>query len=323
VEPDAPARSLPATKEFDLSSRLGVVGSHMSRTVVTIGRRTPLVEACRLMTERRIGCVVVVDEDNAPMGLVSERDVVRRFARRQPLGLPVEGVMNRPLLTAKAGEPILHALERMRENHIRRLVVIDDAGKLAGIITQTDILEASSRRLVDLAGRQVKLAEAARRDDLTGLFNRRAFNSFFQMELGRTRRYGGLMALVMFDLDHFKRVNDQYGHEAGDDVLRVFSKLLKDHCREVDTPARYGGEEFMVLMPAVGTRAAALFAERVRKELAATEVRCGEVRVRVTVSAGVCKWSTATDSLRAMLKMADEAMYKAKHTGRNRVCVSK
>src|SRR5512137_413073 len=73
MEPDAPARSLPATKEFDLSARLGVVGSHMSRTVVTIGRRTPLVEACRLMTERRIGCVVVVDGDGAPVGLVSER----------------------------------------------------------------------------------------------------------------------------------------------------------------------------------------------------------------------------------------------------------
>lgn len=323
MEPDAPARSLPATKEFDLSARLGVVGSHMSRTVVTIGRKTPLVEACRLMTERRIGCVVVVDGAGEPLGLVSERDVVRRFARRQPLGVTVEAVMNRPLLTAEPDEPILHALERMRENHIRRLVVVDGGRRLAGIITQTDILESSSRRLVDLAGRQTKLVEAARRDDLTGLFNRRAFNSFFQMELGRTRRYGGLMALVMFDLDHFKRVNDLFGHDAGDEVLRVFSRLLRDHCREVDIPARYGGEEFLVLMPAVGTRAAALFAERVRKDLAATEIRCGEARMHVTVSGGVCKWSTAADSLRAMLKLADQAMYKAKHTGRNRVCVSK
>ena len=140
-EGEAPPRSLPGTSHFNLSARLGTVGAHMSRTIVTIPPETPLAEACRLMTERRIGCVVVTS-DGKPQGLVSERDVVRRFARRQALSVPVCQVMNRPLLTTVPGQPVLEALERMRENHIRRLVVIDGDGRLAGIITQTDILEA-------------------------------------------------------------------------------------------------------------------------------------------------------------------------------------
>jgi diguanylate cyclase (GGDEF)-like protein len=321
AEPEAPPRTIPATSQFNLSARLGSVGAHMSRAVVTIPPETPLIEACRLMAERRIGCVVVASGPE-PLGLVSERDVVRRFARRQGLSVPVSQVMNRPLLTTVPGEPVLDALERMRDHHIRRLVVVDERGALVGIITQTDILEASSRRLVDLAGRHVKMAEAARRDELTGLFNRRAFNNFFQIELGRTRRYGGLMAMVMFDLDHFKKVNDRYGHDAGDHVLREFTRILRANCREVDIPARYGGEEFLVLMPALGTRAAALFAERIRRELAAAEMRHGEHNFRLTVSAGVCKWSKAADSLTAMHKLADQALYKAKNSGRNRVCVA-
>ncbi|MFH1022397.1 MAG: diguanylate cyclase [Planctomycetota bacterium] len=303
--------------------RLATVGTYMSRTVVAVAPKTPLVEACRLMADRRIGSVVVVGADNVPVGIVSERDVVRRFAKRQTLGVPVGQVMARPLITAAPGEQALLALERMRQRHIRRLVVVDDDGKLSGIITQTDVLEASRRTLAELADRHVRLAEAARRDDLTGLFNRRAFNNFSQIELGRTRRYGGLLALVLFDLDHFKRVNDVHGHETGDGVLRVFAELLKANCREVDIAARYGGEEFLVLMPAVGTRAAAIFAERVRKELEAREIHAADGRTfRVTASAGVCKWSLQNDSLRVILRRADEALYKAKNTGRNRVCVA-
>ena len=302
--------------------RLGSVGAYMSRAVVTVSPGSSLAEACRLMAERRIGAVLVAGDDGTPLGLVSERDVVRRFARRAPLGVPVEQVMARPLLTTAPAELAAHALELMRENHVRRLVVVDDSGKLAGIITQTDILEASRRALAELADRHVRLTEAVRRDELTGLFNRRAFNNFFQIELGRTRRYGGLLALVMFDLDHFKRVNDQHGHEAGDEALVAFARLLQANCREVDVAARYGGEEFLVLMPAVGTRAAAILAERVRKELGSLELRCGERRLRVTVSAGVCKWTPHADGLRAMLRLADEALYKAKNSGRNRVCVA-
>jgi len=325
------SEKLPAAKAPEVSGpahtsphgRLGAVGAYMSRSVVTVRPGAPLAEACRLMAERRIGAVVVAGEDDVPVGIVSERDMVRRFAKRQPLGVAVEQVMARPLLTAAPKEPAAHALERMRENHIRRLVVVDSGGRLAGIITQTDILEASRRTLAELADRHVKLTEAVRRDELTGLYNRRAFNNFFQIELGRTRRYGGLLALALFDLDHFKKVNDTHGHDAGDEVLRAFARLLQGNCREVDVAARYGGEEFLVLMPAVGTRAAAIFAERTRKELSGVEMRAaGGRRFRVTVSAGVCKWTLQADSLRAMLKLADQAMYKAKNSGRNRVCVA-
>ena len=301
--------------------RPDAVGAYMSRAVVTVETETPLTDVCRLMNEDRISCVVV-RRGRVPVGLISERAVVRRIAQGKSLDVAAGRAMSRPLLTVTPRTPVLEALRRMRENHVRRLVVVM-RGRLVGIITQTDVFEASRRMLTEMADRQVRLSEEARRDDLTGLYNRRAFNGFFRAEAKRVRRYGGLLALVLLDLDHFKRVNDVHGHDAGDEVLRDFARVLRENCREVDLPARYGGEEFAVLMPAAGTRAARLLAERVRRDFGAIEFREGGVRFGVTVSAGVCKWTRSVNSPRAMLRRADAALYAAKHAGRNRVRVAK
>jgi len=301
--------------------RPGTVGAYMSRAVVTVGTETPLTDVCRLMNEDRISCVVV-RRNGKPAGLISERAVVRRVAQGKSLDVAAGRAMSRPLLTVSPRTPVLEALRRMRERHVRRLVVMKGA-RLLGIITQTDVFEASRRMLTEMADRQVRLSEEARRDDLTGLYNRRAFNDFFRAEAGRVRRYGGLLALVLLDLDHFKRVNDAHGHDAGDEVLRDFARVLRESCREVDVPARYGGEEFAVLMPAAGTRAARLLAERVRRDFGAIKFREDGERFGVTVSAGVCKWTRSVNSPRAMLRRADAALYAAKHAGRDRVRVAK
>jgi diguanylate cyclase (GGDEF)-like protein len=293
----------------------------MTRGVITVPPETSLREACRRMIRDSISCVVVAREGR-PLGLISERAVVRRLGAGKSLEVSARRAMSSPLLTCSPRITLTGALEKMRENHVRRLAVTR-RGRLLGIITQSDLLEASNRQLVELSREHGRLRAAAMRDELTGLYNRRAFNEFFKEELGRVRRYGGLLALALFDLDHFKQVNDRFGHDAGDAVLRAFARVLRECSRAVDVVSRYGGEEFVVMLPAAGTRAARIFAERVRRLLGRSEVTAGRQKLRCTVSAGVCKFTRHAGSMRAMLKQADRALYRAKHTGRNRVCVAR
>ncbi len=321
AKPKPKPKSKAATASQRPSDHAGTVGAYMTRAVVTVEPETPFKEVCRRMIAQSISCVVVA-AGNKPLGLISERAVVRRLAGGKRMEVSARRAMSAPLLTCSPRVSLAGALQKMRENHIRRLAVTEH-GKLAGIITQSDLLEASNRQLAALTQEHSRLRLTAMRDELTSLYNRRTFNEFFKEELERVRRYGGLAALVLFDLDHFKLVNDRHGHDAGDTVLRRFADVLKKCCREVDVPARYGGEEFTVLLPAAGTRAGRIFAERVRRETAAMKVRAGGKPVPVTVSAGVCKFTKRYGSMRAMLQQADQAMYRAKHGGRDRVCVAR
>ncbi len=174
------------------------------------------------------------------------------------------------------------------------------------------------RELASLTGR---LREAAVTDSLTNLFNRRAFLDQAEVEWERTRRHGALLGIVMFDLDHFKEVNDRHGHAAGDLVLRSFSLILRTTVRMNDIPARYGGEEFVALLPQTDLEGAVLLAERVRQRFAEQPVEIpGAGPVTVTCSAGVGR-SEGYLSLQEALVAADRALYQAKQDGRDCVRV--
>jgi diguanylate cyclase (GGDEF)-like protein len=164
--------------------------------------------------------------------------------------------------------------------------------------------------------------ELATTDSLTGVYNRRTFKELAEPQLSRSRRAKLPVSLLMLDLDHFKRINDTYGHLAGDDVLRAFSILVRNCLRKEDLLARYGGEEFVVLLPGSSQEAAAALGERIRDEVASKPFDANRHLVRVTVSVGVSSESSDTlPSLESMLGRADEALYAAKHQGRNRVVV--
>jgi diguanylate cyclase (GGDEF)-like protein len=289
----------------------------MSRTPVTADAKTPFRDVCKMMAERRISCVVILEEGK-PQGLVTERDVVRHVAADHPGGISTGQALVRKVLAVSPQTSIHDALDKMRSNKVRRLIVTS-RGKLSGVVTQTNLLEASQRLIDRYASRHVQLSAEATQDGLTGLFNRRSFFRLFAAEISRAQRYGSELALAMFDLDKFKRLNDQYGHQAGDKVLELFGWILKKNCREVDIPARYGGEEFAVLMPAVGAASASVFADRVRQELANSDLSIGDGRRRVTVSAGISEFSKLNNSAEAMIGQADESLYAAKKAGRNRV----
>ena len=155
-------------------------------------------------------------------------------------------------------------------------------------------------------------------DPLTGVFNRRTFIELAARELARSRRDGTPLSLMILDLDHFKQVNDTYGHLVGDEVLVAFANLVKDCARGGDLVVRYGGEEFCVLLPATPLAAALALAERIR--IATATVALTARPIKVTVSIGVTAYSGGIDAtLESLLARADEALDRAKHEGRDRV----
>ncbi|MEO5354618.1 MAG: diguanylate cyclase [Magnetococcus sp. XQGC-1] len=153
-------------------------------------------------------------------------------------------------------------------------------------------------------------------DKLTGLYNRRRMEELLDQEYNRARRYNVPLSVLFFDVDHFKKFNDTYGHDMGDKVLEVIGQIAKAHFRTVDHGCRYGGEEFCIILPNTGAEGARMWADRFRQRLEETEIS----GLRVTCSIGVVTYPCAgCEGWESFLKLADNALYEAKRMGRNRV----
>jgi diguanylate cyclase (GGDEF)-like protein len=154
---------------------------------------------------------------------------------------------------------------------------------------------------------------------LTGLLNRRAFDAAVRGEVARARRYRVPLSLVLFDIDHFKMINDTYGHPAGDEVLRHFARVGSGVFREADALYRHGGEEFVALLPHTPAEGATLAGERLLAALRSSPVRVGGRRIQVTCSAGVAELGPDDQDAPSLLARADAALYRAKGAGRDQV----
>ena len=191
-------------------------------------------------------------------------------------------------------------------------------------------LKASTNRLIGtlaenmaMALSNLNLREVLRlqsiRDPLTGLFNRRYMEETFERELGRVQRNRAGLTVIMFDVDHFKKYNDSFGHHAGDAVLSQLGAFLKKNVRTEDIPCRYGGEEFILIMPGLSAEGALRRAEAVRKGIADMTIEHkGQPLNCITVSMGVAAFPTHGETAKAIIQAADEALYRAKRNGRNR-----
>ena len=164
-----------------------------------------------------------------------------------------------------------------------------------------------------------QMEQLAITDSLTGLFNRRFFFAFAENEIERSRRYNKNLSIIMMDIDHFKEVNDRFGHQVGDQVLKEIADICLSILRKVDVMCRYGGEEFAVLLPETEESDAAHAAERMCTAISSSRLDSGNGPVSVTVSIGVAEMNKARGSLEKLLAAADKALYTAKETGRNRV----
>jgi diguanylate cyclase (GGDEF)-like protein len=211
-----------------------------------------------------------------------------------------EGALYLALVHVDVTARMIAQEERMRSEHeLRRTKVA---------------LEAANRDLqAVLAGEQVK----ARTDTLTGLANRRHFFDLAAHMVAESRRYGTPLSIVMFDIDHFKRLNDEYGHPAGDRVLQCVARMAREHLRVSDVVARYGGEEFVAALPHTSGEHALAAVEKLRARIPA----CGGpgvIDAGVTISAGVAEMAGPSEPLEELVRRADAALYEAKRAGRDR-----
>jgi diguanylate cyclase (GGDEF)-like protein len=176
-----------------------------------------------------------------------------------------------------------------------------------------------ARQLQEIQELQSRLQEQAIRDGLTGLFNRRYLDETLPREISRAKRDGYPLAVIMMDIDHFKQINDTYGHPGGDEVLKSLGAVIRQGAREGDIACRYGGEEFVIVLPHMGIEAALVRAEKWRMELEATQVRHGDFNIRFAISAGVSGYPYHATSHENLIECADLALYIAKKGGRNQV----
>ncbi len=162
-----------------------------------------------------------------------------------------------------------------------------------------------------------KLQEYANRDGLTGIANRRFFEARLRDEFSRWQRYGGNLSVLLFDLDHFKTINDRFGHVVGDNVLRVMAQRVVDVVRSQDTFGRFGGEEFALLLPCTSLDEAMLVAEKIRQTIGSTPIEAEGVRVPVTARVGGAAAHAGALTHETLVNEADAALYRAKRQGRN------
>jgi diguanylate cyclase (GGDEF)-like protein len=183
------------------------------------------------------------------------------------------------------------------------------------------ILLLADRSLHFWRQRENTIREISRTDMLTGIPNRRSIMEALDKEVARTRRHGPPMCVVILDLDHFKKVNDTWGHPTGDKVLQEAARVLRESIRSCDCIGRYGGEEFMLVLPDTTPEGAAVLLERCRAALAATIIRAETGKTfHISASFGVvCNVKDMATDAAALIKLADEALYRAKEKGRNRV----
>ncbi len=175
--------------------------------------------------------------------------------------------------------------------------------------------------LVDLRQASCELEKLVHTDTLTGLFNYRHFTVAIEQELERTRRTGQPTTMILMDLDHFKKINDTWGHEAGNRVLCRTSELIIQSLRKIDIPCRYGGEEFAIILPSTQLPLAVSVANRLREAIMETAVETGDEKIEYTASMGVDTYIMG-DAVTAeeFIKQVDSQLYRAKDEGRNRVC---
>ncbi|MBF0421296.1 MAG: GGDEF domain-containing protein, partial [Magnetococcales bacterium] len=232
------------------------------------------------------------------LSVVDDPDYVRRFIEMGGMGLPDTLVYKNRVLNFFAA-----TICNNQNQPIGSAAFIRD-------ITQEKRLEEKLRIL-------------SYSDKLTGLYNRRRMEELLEKEYERARRYSLPLSILFFDVDHFKKFNDTYGHDMGDKVLEMVGKVAKNHCRTVDYACRYGGEEFCIILTETEERGAFHAADRFRQQLASTTIQDG---IHVTCSVGIATYpgvvsdpEVVCDGWETFLKLADNALYEAKAQGRNRV----
>jgi two-component system, cell cycle response regulator len=266
-----------------------------------------------LLSALRTGRVVLVPDVSVDEMFADVRELWKREGRTPP----IRSVLAIPFALDRRRSGLFF----LRTERGDRTLTTEDA-QFAEIVIRAAV--AAIRRAHALESTRAdnrRLEELATTDALTRLINRRALLDRLSVEVDRARRFRSQLSLLMVDLDHFKAVNDEHGHLGGDDILRQVGTLLAGAVRTIDVVARYGGEEFVVILPETATEGAVVFAERLRNSVAEQEFDLsGERKFHLTCSIGVATFpSPRVATTEDLFARADEALYRAKSSGRNQV----
>ncbi len=286
----------------------------------------------RAISNTALDAVVMVDSQGLVQFWNRAAEQLFGYRREEAMGRQLHELVSAPDLLAKAREGLNkfaqtgqgRILDRLLEMTAQRKDGSSFPAEVAISAFQMEGQWCAAGSVRDITRRkhdERELKRLANTDALTGAYNRRRFLELAEQEAARSKRYGGPLTLLMLDLDHFKAVNDNYGHEAGDLVLKGMVQVCQEVLREVDIFGRVGGEEFMALLPETGLDGAGKVAERLRAALAAAPVAVDGSKISYTASIGVAAM-TLEMNLEQLMKLADQAMYRAKETGRNRVVVA-
>jgi diguanylate cyclase len=285
-------------------------------------------EILEYMKDSMSDCVIIQEYGKA-VGILTSKDVIRFIGNGESPSINVTEVMSSPVEMLSERATIHEGLEYLRKGNFKRIVVTNDDGVVIGIVTQQDLISRTylkwSQLMQDhfkqfeeitqiLQQKNSHLTQLATKDALTEINNRHMFSEIFAQELAIVKRQATKLSLLMIDLDHFKNVNDTYGHNIGDYVLKNFVSLVVKTIREADSFARWGGEEFVLLLRNAGCDEAYGVGEKIRCMI---ETHPFDEVGRVTCSIGLAEVSVE-DSLSSALERADNALYQAKDTGRNK-----
>lgn len=284
-------------------------------------------EVLRLMKEAQTDCIIVLGGVR-PLGIITSKDILKFIDNDLCHTIPARSVMSSPIETLPMSASISEGLEFIKERHYKRIIVVDERDEILGIVTQQDLISRTYLKWSQLVNEHFEqfeeltqilqqknshLATLAMRDQLTGISNRHMFSELYEKELAMLKRYNGRLSLVMIDLDHFKSINDTYGHNIGDSVLREFAQVVSHQVREADILARWGGEEFVLLLRETMCDQAYVVCEKIRQRI---ESHMFAEVGNITCSIGMSEID-ATDTLESGIERADRALYEAKRSGRN------
>jgi diguanylate cyclase (GGDEF)-like protein len=294
---------------------------------------TPLEFAVQAMIKGASSCIIVT-QNEAPCGIITERDITQVFASMvshpestTQQALPkysVRDVMTTNPVCIQSELTFSEALSLSRSRRLRHLPVVDSSGKLIGIVSQTNLLDA----YVQVMDEQSRLEDSIEElkllsleDPLMKIGNRRAMEVDLNHTEAEAIRHGKTFSIGLFDIDFFKKFNDAYGHQAGDEALRKIATAIKQAVRHSDRVFRYGGEEILVLMPETDIDEALICAERVRAAAEGLSIpHASSSFGHITLSGGVT--SKHQGEWRNMVELADQALYEAKNSGRNSIVES-
>lgn len=299
-----------------------ILSELMSPVTIRHDASESLLSVIQTIAEKHYSCALICEYDK-PAGIITERDIVRLFAQH---GLKEDvtagDVMSRDPVCVNGDTTILEALDLCESRNLRHLPVIDNTHRLVGVVTQTDLVKAhvaNYQKNDKLQDQNHKLHMLSIEDPLTGLPNRRAMEIDIKHAAAISKRQSQPYSIALIDIDFFKKYNDNYGHQAGDNALIFLADKLRHNLRTSDKIFRYGGEEFLFLMPMTSLEGAKIATQRICDTIAREKYLHEPSDLGfLTVSIGLA--SSFSENWELTVEQADSALYDAKADGRNRVC---